>query len=67
VANEVAADCAPDPNLVFKRYYRSETAKQQSGAGLGLWLAQSMTHALGSDIQLIKEEDVVRFHFSIPV
>lgn len=67
VANEVAADCAPDPSLVFKRYYRSETAKQQSGAGLGLWLAQSMTHALGSDIQLIKEEDVVRFHFSIPV
>jgi len=67
VANEVAPDCAPDPHLVFKRYYRSETAKQQSGAGLGLWLAQSMTHALGSDIQLTIEGHVVKFHLSLPV
>ena len=67
VANEVAHDGAPDPNSVFKRYYRSETAKQQSGAGLGLWLAQSMTHALGSDIQLTIEGHMVKFHFSVPV
>lgn len=67
VANEVVPDGAPDPGAVFMRYYRSETAKQQSGAGLGLWLAQSMTHALGSRIQLTIEEDVVRFHFSVPV
>jgi signal transduction histidine kinase len=67
VANEVVPDGAPDPGAVFMRYYRSETAKQQSGAGLGLWLAQSMTHALGSHIQLTIEENVVRFHFSVPV
>ena len=67
VSNDIAPECAPDPGLVFKRYYRSETAKQQSGAGLGLWLAQSMAHALGSDIQLKMEDRVVKFHFSIPV
>jgi len=30
---------------LFDRYYRSESTKQQSGAGLGLWLAQSMANA----------------------
>ena len=67
VANEVVTDGAPDPDSVFKRYYRSESAKQQSGAGLGLWLAQSMTRALGSSIQLNIEDNLVRFHFSVPV
>ena len=65
VSNEVIAEGAPDRNRVFERYYRSEMAKQQSGAGLGLWLAQSMAHALGSRIHLITEDHLVKFQFSI--
>jgi signal transduction histidine kinase len=53
--------------MVFQRYYRSELAKQQSGAGLGLWLAQSMAHALGTEIVYAQEHHNVRFHFAIKV
>jgi len=67
VSNEVTEDVKLDSMRVFERYYRSESAKQQSGAGLGLWLAQSMAHALGSNIQLTTDRQYVRFEFSIPV
>ena len=67
VSNEVADDAKLDSIRVFDRYYRSESAKQHSGAGLGLWLAQSMAHTLGSHIKLTTERQHVRFEFSIPV
>jgi signal transduction histidine kinase len=66
VSNEVTDETKPDAIRVFERYYRSESAKQQSGAGLGLWLAQSMAHALGSHIHLRIDGSCVRFEFSIP-
>ena len=65
VLNEVPPEGAPDPELVFQRYYRSETAKQQSGAGLGLWLAQSMAHALDTEIHCVCQSNNVTFHFAI--
>jgi signal transduction histidine kinase len=67
VSNEVSEDAKLDSTRVFDRYYRSESAKQHSGAGLGLWLAQSMADALGSHIKLTTERQHVRFEFSIPV
>lgn len=65
VLNEVPPEGAPDPELVFQRYYRAETAKQQSGAGLGLWLAQSMAHALGTKIHYAHQQNNVTFQFAI--
>jgi signal transduction histidine kinase len=65
VLNEVSPEGAPNPEMVFQRYYRSETAKQQSGAGLGLWLAQSMAHALGTEIHYAQQLNNVTFHFAI--
>ena len=65
VSNEVPPDGAPDPEQVFQRYYRAEWAKQQSGAGLGLWLAQSMAHALGTELHYTHASNVVTFHFAI--
>lgn len=67
VSNEVTEEAKLDSTRVFDRYYRSESAKQLSGAGLGLWLAQSMAHALGSNIKLTTDKQYVRFEFSIPV
>jgi len=67
VSNEVTEEAKLDSTRVFDRYYRSESAKQLSGAGLGLWLAQSMAHALGSNIKLTTEKQYVRFEFFIPV
>jgi K+-sensing histidine kinase KdpD len=65
VSNEVLPDGAPDPDMVFQRYYRAEWAKQHSGAGLGLWLAQSMAHALGTELHYTHAQNMVTFHFAI--
>jgi signal transduction histidine kinase len=65
VLNEVPPEGAPNPELVFQRYYRSESAKQQSGAGLGLWLAQSMAYALGTQILYAHQHNNVTFQFAI--
>ena len=67
VSNEVVPESAPNPELVFQRYYRAEIAKQQSGAGLGLWLAQSMAHALDTSIHYANQQNTVTFHFAIRV
>ena len=67
VSNEVVPESAPNPEMVFQRYYRAEMAKQQSGAGLGLWLAQSMAHALDTSIHYVNQQNTVTFHFAIRV
>lgn len=65
VCNELLSDGAPDPLRVFERYYRAESAKKQSGAGLGLWLSQSMAQALESRISLSIENNTIQFKFSL--
>ena len=65
VSNEVGVNGVPDAQQVFQRYYRAEMAKQQLGAGLGLWLAQSMAKALGSHIHFHTQSHTVSFHFAI--
>ena len=67
VTNEVPPEGAPNPEMLFQRYYRAEMAKQQSGAGLGLWLAQSMAHALGTEIEYAIQQNNVTFQFAIRV
>jgi len=67
IANEIGPNGIPDQNRIFERYYRSESAKKQSGAGLGLWLSQSMATALGSQIKMNVQEKLIKFHFSILV
>jgi signal transduction histidine kinase len=39
VSNEVGEAGTPAPELAFERFYRAEAARNQSGAGLGLWLS----------------------------
>ena len=67
VSNEIGVDGTPDPSRVFERYYRAESAKKQSGAGLGLWLSQSMAQALGSHISLSIDKNSIRFEFLLLV
>lgn len=65
VTNQVSAGGAPDPALVFGRYYRSEAARKQVGAGLGLWLARSLALQLGTDLHCRIDADRVAFHFHL--
>ena len=62
VANEIGEAGLPDPGRLFERFYRSEAARSQSGAGLGLWLSQSLARALGSVIVWERDENLIRFN-----
>lgn len=66
VSNEVGAAGLPDPARMFERYYRGEGALRQSGAGLGLWLAQEMARNLGTGIEGRLSPEKVSFSFFLP-
>lgn len=56
----------PDPQLVFSKFYRSPTASSQTGSGLGLFLVQGVSIALGGRVRYSPTDNAVRFVFEFP-
>ena len=50
VRNELFNNDAPDPQLLFQKYYRSEAARRVSGTGLGLHLSRLLARRLGGEL-----------------
>jgi signal transduction histidine kinase len=65
VANAAGDAGVPDAAQVFQRFYRADGARSRPGAGLGLWLAQSLVRQLGSDIVFHAGDGQVRFGFMV--
>lgn len=57
----------PDPDHVFDKYYRSPLAQRQSGTGLGLYLVQNFTKALGGQVTYEPDQERVRFVLTLPL
>lgn len=55
----------PDALRLFERYYRADGARSQSGAGLGLWLAQSLASVLSTRIQFHNSDNRLAFSFPL--
>ena len=66
VSNEVGEAGTPAPDRAFERFYRAEAARNQSGAGLGLWLSQELAHALGTEVVLQQNDDKISFSLVLP-
>lgn len=66
VSNEVGEAGTPSPDLAFERFYRAESARNQSGAGLGLWLSQALAHALGSEVVMQINQEKISFTLVLP-
>jgi signal transduction histidine kinase len=66
VSNEVGEAGTPSPDLAFERFYRAESARNQSGAGLGLWLSQSLAHALGTEVVMQIQPEKISFTLVLP-
>jgi signal transduction histidine kinase len=49
VRNVIGRAGVPDPERVFQKYYRSDSAKSVPGTGLGLYLVNSIAQLLGGD------------------
>ena len=65
ISNAVGAAGLPDPAQVFNRYYRSESARAQGGAGLGLWLAQAVAKQLGFTVNFRASQGQAVFGFEL--
>lgn len=66
VSNEVGEAGTPAPDRAFERFYRAEAARNQSGAGLGLWLSQELAHALGTEVVMQQDDDKISFSLVLP-
>ena len=67
VTNEVGLAGVPDPSRLFERFYRTEGARNQSGAGLGLWLSQALAGALGTSLVSQTEDNWISFTLTLPL
>ena len=65
-AGERSAALTPAPDRAFERFYRAEAARNQSGAGLGLWLSQELAHALGTKVVMQQDDDKISFSLVLP-
>lgn len=68
VENSLGKVEPPDPDQIFQRYYRSESAKKFAGTGLGLWLSQTLAQQIDSCIGMkITEQKNIIFFFSLEI
>lgn len=57
VRNQVGKAGAPDPALLFGKYYRADTAKYTTGTGLGLYWVRRVAEVLGGTVRYRTEQD----------
>lgn len=66
IANEAGALGKPDPEHVFKKYYRNSSATKISGTGLGLYLVKALVGVLGGKVVYEDQDTLVVFKIMIP-
>lgn len=66
VSSEVGEAGTPEPSLAFERFYRAESARNQSGAGLGLWLSQALANSLNSEVVMQHDGKTISFSMKLP-
>ncbi len=66
VSNRPGPASWPDPDKVFKKYYRSAGAEAQSGTGLGLYLIRTLATLMGGDCQYVPDDKNIRFELWLP-
>ena len=55
----------PDPDKVFQRFYRAESAKKFGGSGQGLWLSQRLAHMINASIALVTSPEETCFTLTL--
>jgi signal transduction histidine kinase len=64
--NEQGDAGMPNPEMVFKRHYRSDGAQGVAGSGLGLYICASLVRAQNGNISYKPKENRIRFIVSFP-
>ncbi len=66
VSNKVGALGVPDPDQVFKKYYRNTQATKVTGSGLGLFLVHELVAVMGGEVTYTNQDNEVIFSIWIP-
>ncbi|MDE6566624.1 MAG: HAMP domain-containing histidine kinase, partial [Lachnospiraceae bacterium] len=66
-SNPVADTEDPDPEQVFDRFYRADTARSQTSNGLGLSIAMELTKRMDGEIQAVMEDDIFTIEVRFPL
>lgn len=66
VSNAVGAAGLPDPDKLFKKYYRAEGALTVGGLGLGLYWVHEVMRRMGGHIRYFPDHDQVVFELWLP-
>lgn len=64
--NEIGLMGTPDPEFIFKKYYRNASATKIRGSGLGLYLVHQLTAVIGGKIEFQTQEKNIIFLLWIP-
>jgi signal transduction histidine kinase len=67
IQNQISPIGAPDPSVIFDKYYRGAAATKISGSGLGLFLVKELSQALGGDANCHINQDSIIFTVWMPV
>ncbi len=66
VSNSPGDAGRPDPQLVFKKYWRGPGATRFAGSGLGLYLSALIAQRLGGELLYQPQNSQVRFELWLP-
>jgi len=55
----------PDADQIFNKYYRSPSARMQTGSGLGLYIVQRLSHQLNAEISYSPSKNKVTFQLCL--
>jgi two-component system, sensor histidine kinase LadS len=66
VRNRAGRAGVPDPDLLFGKYYRADTAKHLTGTGLGLYWVRRVAEILGGTVRYRDEGNEVVFELWLP-
>jgi len=67
VSNVAGPAGRPDPNKVFKKYYRNEKAHGYIGSGLGLFIIKNTVTLMGGDLRYTPTDELVKFELWLPL
>ena len=58
VSNKVFEEAVPDPNKVFDRFYKADTARHVSSSGIGLSVTKKLANSMKGNVYATLEGDV---------
>jgi signal transduction histidine kinase len=67
ISNKPGDAGRPDPEHLFKKYWRGPFATHSAGSGLGLYLSSLIAHRLGGELRYQPETSDVRFVLWLPI